>query len=271
LPPVTRSGPRRWAFRSKAWLESGLQTCLLTHNHRIEDRHFLDRLSEVRNGNVTKQVEDFLEMHVREHDQDDKATRLFPRRDQSEKFNLSELAGLITPQVEIDSIYMGEQRYIEALQKQAPIPEKLILKEGARVLFLQNDPQKRWVNGTRGTVVEIEPDKILVEKSGRNGQRGREVSVDKTMFSMQNADGKVVASVLNFPLSLAYATTIHKSQGATLDDLWVDLGALWEPGHAYVALSRLRTSDGLRVLRWSNRSFVVDPQVIQFYQRMEPQ
>ena len=271
LPPVTRSGPRRWAFRSKAWLETGLQTCLLTHNHRIEDRHFLDRLSEVRSGQVTKQVEDFLESHVREHDQDDKATRLFPRRDQSEKFNLSELANLITPQVEIDSIYMGEQRHIEILQKQAPIPEKLILKEGARVLFLQNDPQKRSVNGTRGTVVEIEPDKIIIEKSGPNGQRGREVTAEKTMFSMQNADGKVVASVLNFPLSLAYATTIHKSQGSTLDELWVDLSQLWEPGHAYVALSRLRSSAGLKILRWSHRSFVVDPQVNEFYQSLETQ
>ncbi len=268
LPPVTRQGPRRWAFRSKVWEESGLQSCLLSHNHRIDDREFLDRLSEVRQGRVTPQVIEFLEQHMREHDQDDKSTRLFPLRDQSEKFNLSELASLPSPEIKIDSIYMGEQRYIESLQKQAPIPAKLVLKEGARVLFLQNDPQRRWVNGTRGIIVDIHSDKIIVEKLTQSGKRGREVSVDKTMFSLQNAEGEVVASVLNFPLTLAYATTIHKSQGSTLDELWVDLSRLWEPGHAYVALSRLRTSDGLKILSWNHRSFVVDPLVNQFYESL---
>ena len=86
---------------------------------------------------------------------------------------------------------------------------------------------------------------------------------------MTDADGNIVASVINYPLALAYATTIHKSQGATLDHLWVDLSSLWEPGHAYVALSRLRTSQGLRILRWSKRSFVVDPLVNQFYETLK--
>ncbi len=267
LPPVTRNGPRQWAFRSKVWEQSGLQTCWLTHNHRIDDRDFLDRLSEVRSGRVTPQVIEFLEDHVRDNDQDDKATRLFPLRDQSEKFNLSELAGLSTAEMVVDSIYFGEARYIEMLQKQSPIPARLTLKEGCRVLFLQNDPQRRWVNGTRGVVTEIQPDKIVVEKLSQGGLRGREVTVEKTMFSLQNAEGDVVASVLNFPLTLAYATTIHKSQGSTLDELWVDLSRLWEPGHAYVALSRLRSAHGLRILRWSQKSFVVDPLVNQFYEQ----
>jgi hypothetical protein len=268
LPPVTRnlSSPaaRDWAFKARAWQESGFQVQVLTHNHRVEDRDFLDILSEVRVGKVTERVRDFLNDQIRVHDPDDKATRLFPRRDQSENFNLSELKQINEPEVVIDSIYLGEARYVEALQKQAAIPNKLVLKLGCKVLFLQNDPQKRWVNGTRGTVVDIAPDKITVEKDGSK----RDVSVDKTMFSLMDAEGQIRASVLNFPLTLAYATTIHKSQGATLDELWVDLSRLWEPGHAYVALSRLKNPKGLRVLGWSPRSFIVDPIVNQFYENL---
>ena len=72
------------------------------------------------------------------------------------------------------------------------------------------------------------------------------------------------AGVIQFPVALAYATTIHKSQGATLDELWCDLGSLWEPGQGYVALSRLRESKGLHILRWNPSSFKTDPQVAQF-------
>jgi ATP-dependent exoDNAse (exonuclease V) alpha subunit len=264
LPPVTRTGTRDWAFKSSAWLESGFQIQMLTHNHRVEDREFLDVLADARVGKVTERVSEFLNEHVRHHDPDDKATRLFPRRDQSENFNLSELKQINEEATVIDSIYLGESRYIESLQKQAPIPNQLVLKPGCKVLFLQNDPQKRWVNGTRGTVVNIAPDKITVEKDGSH----RDLAVEKTMFSLMDAEGQVKASVLNFPLSLAYATTIHKSQGATLDELWVDLSRLWEPGHAYVALSRLKSASGLRVLGWSPKSFVVDPMVNRFYEKL---
>jgi ATP-dependent exoDNAse (exonuclease V) alpha subunit len=264
LPPVTKQGPRAWAFRSRVWKDSGFQTCFLSHNHRIEDRDFLDILAQVRAGNVTPAVHAFLESHVREHDESDKATRLFPLRDQAEMFNRTELASIDEPEVRIHSVYLGEPKNIEALQRQAPIPAELVLKRGCRVLFLQNDPQRRWVNGTRGTVVSIEPEKIIVAKD-----KGREVTVEKATFSIQDADGNIKASVINFPLILAYATTIHKSQGATLDELWVDLSRLWEPGHAYVALSRLRSPQGLRILRWSERSFVIDPLVNQFYETLD--
>jgi ATP-dependent exoDNAse (exonuclease V) alpha subunit len=269
LPPVSRSSARDWAFLSPTWQDTGFRNCLLTHNHRVAERDFLDILAQVRNGKVNSLVQEFLESKVRVHDPEDSAVRLFPRRDQADQFNQQELAKLPGKMIHSESIYLGEPKYYGSLKKQSPVPEVLNLKIGARVMFVQNDPQKRWVNGTRGTLVDIQgrpsPEKLVIEKD-----HGREVSVEKSMFSMLDADGNIKASLLNFPILLAYATTIHKSQGATLDDLWVDLGALWEPGHAYVALSRLRTSDGLRVLRWSNRSFVVDPQVIQFYQRMEP-
>jgi ATP-dependent exoDNAse (exonuclease V) alpha subunit len=264
LPPVSRGAKKEWAFQSEAWKNSGFQNCILSHNQRTQDNEFLDVLADVRYGKISLRVKNFLESRLREHDHDDKSTRLFPRRDQSTFFNNEELSLIPKTEVKIDSIFIGEEKYVEILKKNSPIAEQLVLKIGAKVIFLQNDPQKRWVNGTRGTVLDIANDKITVQKD-----RGREVTVEKALFSYLDAEGKIIASVINFPLALAYATTIHKSQGATLDELWVDLSRLWEPGQAYVALSRLRTGNGLRLLGWSASSFIVDPVVVKFYEQLD--
>jgi ATP-dependent DNA helicase PIF1 len=263
LPPVSKSTIRPWAFRSKVWEETQFQSVVLSQNQRVSDDDFISILQDVRAGNVSQRVANFLDSRQREDDQDDKAIRLFPRRDQSEFFNQKELAEIRGQDVFVDTIYIGEEKFVESLKRSSPVPERLHLKAGCRVMFIQNDPQKRWVNGTRGTIVDFEADKIKIAKDG-----GREVTAEKTTFSLQNAEGKIVASLINFPIILAYATTIHKSQGATLDELWVDLSRLWEPGHAYVALSRLKTADGLRLLGWSKSSFKVDPEVVKFYQKI---
>ncbi len=249
LPPVTRSGPRDWAFSNEVWQKSGFLNFVLTHNERVQDDRYLDVLNKIRVGIVDAEVREYLDEHQFEHDEEDPATRLFPRRDQSLTYNLKRLSEIDSEEVTIDSIYFGTEKFQETLIKQGPVPPQLKLKVGAEVMFIQNDPNKRWVNGTRGQVVMIEDDKITVEK-----KHGRDVTVEKQQFSYLDADGNVVASVIQFPLTLAYATTIHKSQGATLDELWCDLSNLWEPGQAYVAMSRLRYGRGLKVLRWNERS-----------------
>lgn len=261
LPPVARNGQKRdWCFLNDVWKKSGFQTCQLKLNQRIQNSEFLNVLADIREGHMSARVTEFLEEHTKPHDEDHPGTRLFPRRDQSEDYNQKKLAEINEDEIVVDSIYLGEQRYIDILGRSAPVPAQLRLKIGCRVLFLKNDMQRRWVNGTRGTVSAIESDHLVVRKEG-----GREVKVEKISFSMLDAEGNAKASVIQFPVILAYATTIHKSQGATLDELWCDLGSLWEPGHGYVALSRLRDPAGLHIVRWSPRSFIVDPEVRKFY------
>lgn len=264
LPPVTKHGQKRdWSFLTETWQRTGFQNCILNFNQRIQDGNFLKVLADVREGKVSPLARDFLEEHTKDHDEDHPGTRLFPRRDQSELYNQKKLSEINEVEHIVDSIFIGEQRFIDILSKSAPVPAQLKLKIGCRILFLKNDPQKRYVNGTRGTLVSHESDHLIVKKDG-----GREVKVEKISFSLLDADGNVKASVIQFPVNLAYATTIHKSQGATLDELWCDLGSLWEPGHAYVALSRLREPSGLHIVRWSPRSFIVDPAVQKFYQNL---
>lgn len=261
LPPVTLSGKRDWCFLDPAWVGSGFRHLQLTINHRTEDVSYLRVLDVLRQGKITPEVTEYLNDKLQDHNEDEPGTRLFPLRKQSEDYNFKKLREIPAEEIEIDSIYFGDERFTSVLMKNSPVPIKLNLKVGCQVMFVQNDPARRWVNGTRGEVVDIASDKIVVRKN-----HGRTVAVDKASFSMMDAEGKVVASVIQFPLILAYSTTIHKSQGATLDEIWCDLGSLWEPGQAYVALSRLRTGSGLHLLRWHPRSIMADHQVLSFYQ-----
>lgn len=259
-----KSSGRDWCFLNDVWHNSGFRCIELTHNHRVEDLEYKKILDQVRIAQLSSHVKDFLNERTFIHDVDEDSTRLFPRRDQSEKFNLHKLAEINDEEVEISSIYLGETKFLETIKKVAPVPEVLRLKIGCKIIFVQNDPQKRWINGTRGTVTDIHADKITIRKD-----RGRDVQVDKVSFSAQDADGNTLASVIQFPLTLAYATTIHKSQGSTLDQLWCDLRSLWEPGQAYVAMSRLRTGNGLKILGWNQKSFIADPLVLKFYQSIQ--
>lgn len=264
LPPVTKTGQKRdWCFLNSVWTATGFQVCQLQHNQRVQDSEFLDVLAEIRNGRMTQKVADFLNKRTKLHDEDMPGTRLFPRREQSENYNQKKLAEIKADEMKFEAIYFGEEKYVQNLKKQSPVPETLRVKKGCRVMFLKNDMQKRWVNGTRGVIVGEEEQHLVVKKD-----HGREVKVEKMTFSLLDAEGNARASVIQFPLTLAYATTIHKSQGATLDELWCDLSALWEPGHAYVALSRLRDASGLHITRWNPRSFIVDPLVQNFYQNL---
>ncbi|MBX3016515.1 MAG: AAA family ATPase [Bdellovibrionaceae bacterium] len=269
LPPVTRGTQRDWCFLSPVWDKSGFINVVLRENQRVLDADFIEVLNDIREGNLSERAKSFLDHHVREHDDWDKSPRLFSRRDHVEKFNQGELAQLPGEDLVFDSIYFGSDRGVEQLKKSGPVPGRLVLREGAQVLFIQNDPNKRWVNGSRGTVVGVETDDTGLERIAIEKENFRHVTVDRVQFSLLDGDGQHVASVVQYPLILGYATTIHKSQGATMDEMWVNLSNLWEPGQAYVALSRLRTGQGLRLLGWHPRSFLVDPQVIHFYNSLE--
>ena len=272
LPPVTMAGKKRdWCFQHEVWKKTNFIIYQLKYNQRVQESEYLEVLDQIRRGKLDDKGRNFLNSRVRNHDEDEPGTRLFPRRDQSEFYNQKKLKEINQDEFVIPSIYFGEEKFITSLKKNAPVAEELKLKKDCRVLFLKNDAQKRYVNGTRGTVVEIESDHIIVKKDLRDRVGfGREIKVEKMQFSLLDPDGNIKASVIQFPFALAYATTIHKSQGATIDELWCDLSSLWEPGQAYVALSRLRDSSGLHIVRWSERSIITDPAVSLFYSQIDP-
>ncbi|MBL7545286.1 MAG: AAA family ATPase [Bdellovibrionaceae bacterium] len=260
LPPVNKMGPRNWSFQHSVWQRMQFQKAHLRTNHRTQDAEFLSVLNDIRQGQVTQRVFEFLNDKIKIHDESDSGIRLFPFRNQSEQFNLKQLNKITAPVHVFPTLYWGDAGKIEKWKDTFPVPAELALKEGAEVIFTQNDPQKRWINGTQGVVRQVEDKRITVEK-----RSGRQVTVDPVSFDLLNAEGEVVMSATQYPLNLGYATTIHKSQGSTLDKVWCDLSQLWEPGQAYVALSRLRDSSGLNLIKWSRNSIKADEDVIAFY------
>jgi ATP-dependent exoDNAse (exonuclease V) alpha subunit len=164
---------------------------------------------------------------------------------------------------EYPTVYMGNAQRLDELKRNAPIPEFLFLKEGALVMFRQNDPEYRFVNGTLGKIVKLKDQEVEVELFS-----GKTIEMKPATFSMLDAEGNVLASATNFPLNLAWACTIHKAQGATLDRVHADLNGVWEHGQSYVALSRVRSSEDLSLSGLSPRSFRLDPEVVGFYRSL---
>lgn len=268
LPPVERvvQGQRSWAFLDSVWDWSGFEVCFLKTQTRCRDPEFMKILSLVRNGMVTNDVIDYLNSKQGKPSESFDGTRLFPRRDEAEKFNLFRLDKINSPLHQFATVYSGSAKAIESLKKMSPLSEVLSIKEGALVMLRQNDPQGKWVNGSMGHVVKIGPEALTIELLN-----GRVIEIEKASFSLLDAEGQEVAAATGFPITLAWASTIHKAQGSTLDRMSVNLSRLWEPGQAYVALSRLTEGTHLFVESWEARSIRVDPSVVDFYRQAEQQ
>lgn len=266
LPPVSPGSLMKdWSFTHPVWQASDFQPALLSTVMRTQDIEFLEILNFIREGIVNERVREYLDARVTESSDRQEGTRLYPHRAQADRFNLRRLDSLPSRLHEIPTQYEGDERYLQSAKKSLPISDVLQLKENALVMMRKNDvsfPQ-RYVNGSLGHVRRVTHDQLSI-----NLLSGECIEVEKEKFSSLDGDGKEVMAAWNFPVSLAWATTIHKAQGASLDKLIVDLHSLWEPGQAYVALSRVRSGDGLSIERWSSSSIRAEPLVTAFYDKL---
>jgi ATP-dependent DNA helicase PIF1 len=268
LPPVQNgfgknNAPKSWAFLDSVWQKTKFQSVVLKQNMRSGDGEFLAILNDIRRGQVNDRVEAFLNRKQSDNDDFFEGTRLFPRRNQTDAFNSGELDKLPGEMICFPAVYSGNEKSIDQLKKHSPLPEELYLKLNALVMLRQNDQKLRYVNGSTGYVRKISKEEIEIELL-----TGRTITIEPVSFTLLNAEGVSMASVTNFPITLAYAATIHKAQGMTLDRLMVNLNALWEPGQAYVALSRVIDPKNLRIEAWQPQSIKADPVVEQFYSNL---
>lgn len=263
LPPVSLHGKaREWAFLDPVWAMSDFRSVELLQVMRTSDAKFLEVLNRVRLGDSGLEVKEFLDERSKAQPGDG-CTRLFSRREDVERFNLERLSALKSTAEKFETIYTGKTQDVENFKRNAPIPDVIQLKKEALVMLRQNDPESRYVNGSLGTVKEIAADLLTIKLL-----TGRTVEIKKVDFTLLSADGLPVVTARNFPVNLAWAMTIHKAQGTTVDRLRVDLRRLWEPGQAYVALSRCRSTEGLSVEGWNPQSIIADPEVRRFHAEM---
>jgi len=219
----------------------------LSKVYRQQDVDFVTILSDLRVArNVEEAVMKVNEACVGPHRNGHTPVLLTSTNAIANRYNASGLADLTSPAVEYECETKGK-----FAANRAPAPEKLVLKRGARVMAVRNDPMKRWVNGSLGTVVDLSPEEVFVRFDGNLSVRKIEPEKwDIVNYTWSEADQKMIesttASFQQMPLILAWAVTIHKAQGLTLDDVRIDLGrGAFAMGQAYVALSRARTLAGL--------------------------
>ncbi len=265
LPPISRGREKEWCFLSKAWERSGFKKIILREVKRTEDADFLEVLEDIRWGKSSDRVRMFLNQRLITTEEVERdVPHVFPRRAQTDAFNQVRLNEIRFESRRYETEYGGKDAYIERLKRDAPIPEVLELKKSALVMLRMNDPKQRYVNGTVGTIEEMADDCLLVRV------KTRVFEIEPFTFTILDDEGEEAAFASNFPVTLAYASTIHKVQGTTLERCHISLRALWEPGQAYVALSRARSGDSITLMDWDESSIRADAAVKKFYEHENP-
>jgi len=276
LPPVNKfSKEREWAFKHQVWADSNFIPVVLKKVMRTDEPEFLTVLNKIRTGNLdipTMQWLDALKVKRKTAN----ILRLFSHRADTEKYNLDMLVQLPHPLQTVETKYSTPEQMpgqpvcedtVRKHGKDFPISARFQFKLDALVMFRSNDDKGRWVNGSLGAITNHSEDfswiMVKVERTGET------VTVRKQTFTYFDKDGDPVLTARNFPLTLAWASTIHKSQGMTVDRMLTDISKLWEPGQAYVALSRCRSAEGLFIENWNARSIFADREVLNFYKNLE--
>lgn len=257
LPPIDGA----YAFESEAWKQANFVPCYLHEQHRQSDELFVDILTQVRAGTL----DDRCKVALRARMFDDVSQvpcklRLETHNKNVDDINRKRLELLPGSAQVYEMKENGNEKALAGLKKSCISPERLLLKVGAPVMFTKNDKDLRWVNGTQGTVVALEPDAVTVELM--DGSKHLVESVTWERCEGYGSARKVLASIEQIPLRLAWAITVHKSQGMTLDNAIIDVTRAFATGQGYVAVSRVRTLDGLYFQgKLTKRVFAVDPKV----------
>ena len=254
LSPVVRESERQYIsqvykspyfFHSKALQKLSYVTIELQKVHRQQDQSFVNILNGIRENNPTQEILQALNSRVRAYEADDEVIRLTTHNAQADKVNESKLDALLG-----DAVTFGADITGEFPENSYPADEVLTLKKGAQVMFIRNDSDAGFYNGKIGKVTDISANgQVTVTDSD-----GMDIIVEPTewtnsQYVLNDESGEIEQSVVGtfrqLPLRIAWAITIHKSQGLTFDKVIIDAGSAFAFGQVYVALSRCRTLEGI--------------------------
>lgn len=273
LPPIRKTeaghhspvmfneeSPARFVYDSPAWERAGLIVCYLTEQHRQDDSAFMAVLSAIRrNAFGPDHLCHIQRRTVAHHAAPPGAPKLFSHNVDVDRVNDAVLADLPGESKVFRASSQGPDALVAALKKGCLSPETLCLKVGAVVMFTKNNPPEGFANGTLGAIEAFDNHTGYPIVTTRSGRR---IAVEPMDWAVEE-NGRIRARITQLPLRLAWAITVHKSQGMSLDEAVMDLRDVFEFGQGYVALSRVRRLSGLHLLGWNERAFQVHPEVLK--------
>ena len=258
LPPITNN----FCFLSSSWIELNPKIIELTELIRqSDDKLFQLILAKLRFGKLTKQIYDILHQNKEINFTDIKPTKLYPNNVDVNKINQKELEKLLFNEPKSNIFVAYFTKNVNDVLKQKLTEYNIFLCVGSQVMITRNiSIENEVVNGTRGIVVNIDNNSCFVKTV--NG------FIHQINYYPQEYKNKYVKnlSIMFMPIKLAYALTIHKSQGSTIDYLEIDLGSkIFEYGQGYTALSRGKKLENIKIISLHCDSFKVHPNVIKWY------
>ena len=257
LPPVNRSGDPSGGFvvYSNAWQELQPTVLYLEQQYRQNDAELSAILTAIRAGDVLRRHAEALLARTKIEPPSDDITELHTMNVDVDAINADKLAKLSGEERVYYQTTTGSKVYIETLQRSVLAPSELVLKLGALVMAVKNSPQKMYVNGSVGTVVDFEP---LTDYPIVKFNNGREVVMTPDVWELRDGNRKR-ASISQVPLRLGWAITVHKSQGMTLDMAKIDLRKAFVEGMGYAALSRVRDLNNLYLYGINQKALQISP------------
>lgn len=258
LPPVSKNRDVNFAYASSTWRELNPIVCYIAEQYRQDDADYLAMLSAIRSGKATELHREKLAARNSPEEFPKNIPKLFSHNVDVDRINAEELEKIPGKPKKFHMSSKGKDSFVEGLKRGCLSPEILELKEGAAVMFTKNSPQGRFVNGTLGVVAGWSAGGSPIVKT----KDGLKITTEPMEWQLEE-NGRVRASVSQIPLRLAYAMTVHKSQGTSMDAAIIDLSKAFEYGQGYVALSRVRRLSGLYLTGLNERALEVHPEILK--------
>jgi len=259
LPPVSRGQMPKFAYESSTWQDANIKVCYLSEQFRQNDPKFTNILNKIRENKAGAAELELLMTRLHQPiSLSIRPTQLYTHNIKVDAINDYELSMISKKEMIYYMTDDGPKNLVDFLKKNCLSPEKLKLKVGAIVMFVKNNFEAGYVNGTLGKVIDYDDNKCPIIKT----MSGRKITASPTNWNMEEYD-KVVASIRQIPLRLAWAITIHKSQGMSLDAAEIDLSHSFECGMGYVALSRVRTLENIKLMGINQIALRVSPVIVE--------
>ncbi|MCD6543429.1 MAG: AAA family ATPase [Flavobacteriaceae bacterium] len=267
LPPIgdySETNRDKFSFMSQSWLDANLSICYLTDQYRQTDNTLNAILNEIRTGNISQKSKDILSSNQVELDVEE-PTKLYTHNVDVDRINIQHLNSIKGKRENYKATIKGNLKLAETVKRSIMAPEKLELKIGSKVMFVKNNHEKGYLNGSLGNVIRYDSDRLPVVRL----LNGYEITAEHEDWRIEDESGKMLVSFQQVPLRLAWAITVHKSQGMTLDAAEMDLSKTFEKGQGYVALSRVKSLTGLNLTGYNNITLEVDELALKADKRFQ--